>query len=253
MPDIQPLAPVPLSENALKDRVILVTGAGDGIGRAVSIAAGKAGATVILLGRTVPKLEAVYDVIVEAGGPTPAIYPMDLEVATWNDYVELADRIDAEYGRLDGLLHNAGLLGDRSPIEHYDPVLWQRVMLVNVSAPFLMTKALLPVLRESDDASIVFTSSGVGRTGRAYWGAYAVSKFATEGLMETLADEMENVDNVRVNAINPGATRTGMRAKAYPGEDPNTLKTPEDIAPAYLWLLGTDSHGKQKISFDAQA
>lgn len=252
MPNIQPLDKHSPSANALKDRVILVTGAGDGIGRAVSIAAGKAGATVILLGRTVKKLEATYDAIEKEGGPTPAIYPMDLEGATWDDYVELADRIHSEYGRLDGLLHNAGLLGDRSPIEHYDAVTWQRVMLVNVTAPFLMTRALLPVLRESDDASVIFTSSGVGRSGRAYWGAYAVSKFATEGLMETLADEMENVDNVRVNAINPGATRTGMRAKAYPGEDPNTLKTPEDIAPGYLWLLGIDSHGMQGISYDAQ-
>ncbi len=235
---------------ALKDRVVLVTGAGDGIGRAVSIALAGYGATVILLGRTVRKLESVYDAIVSAGGPQPAIYPMDLEGAIWNDYLELAERIDAEYGRLDGLLHNAGLLGDRSPIEHYDPVAWQRVMLVNVTAPFLLSRACIPLLRKSEDASVVFTSSGVGRQGRAYWGAYAVSKFATEGLMETFADEMENVRNVRVNAINPGATRTGMRAKAYPGEDPNTLKTPEDIANAYLWLLGPASREKQGISFN---
>lgn len=252
MPIIKPIPAHKPEADSLRDRVILVTGAGDGIGRAVAIAAGKAGATVILLGRTVRKLESTYDEILAAGGPTPSIYPLDLEGAVWDDYVEMAERIDKEYGRLDGLLHNAGLLGDRSPIEHYDPITWQRVMLVNVTAPFLMTKALLPVLRESDDASVVFTSSGVGRTGRAYWGAYAVSKFATEGLMETLADEMENVDNIRVNAINPGATRTRMRAKAYPGEDPNTLKTPEDLAPSYLWLLGTDSHGQQGISFDAQ-
>ncbi len=236
--------------NALKDRVILVTGAGAGIGRAVSIALAKHGATVILLGRTVKKLESVYDEIVAAGGPQSAIYPMDLEGAVWDDYLELAERVEKEYGRLDGLLHNAGLLGDRSPIEHYDPVVWQRTLLVNVTAPFLLSRACLPVLRKSEDASVVFTSSGVGRTGRAYWGAYAVSKFATEGLMETFADEMENVQNIRVNAINPGATRTGMRAAAYPGEDPNTLKTPEDIANAYLWLLGPASKGRQGISFD---
>src|SRR5690606_27208391 len=123
-------------------------------------------------------------------------------------------------------------------------------MTVNATAPFLLTRACLPVLRKSADASVVFTSSGVGRKGRAYWGAYAVSKFATEGLMETLADEMENVPNVRVNAINPGATRTGMRAAAYPGEDPNTLKKPEDIANAYLWLVRAASKGRQGISFD---
>lgn len=236
--------------DALKGRVILVTGAGAGIGRAVSIALAERGATVILLGRTVKKLESVYDEIVAAGGPQPAIYPMDLEGAVWDDYLELAERVEKEYGRLDGLLHNAGVLGDRSPIEHYDPVAWHRVMLINVSAPFLLSRACLPILRKSQDASVVFTSSGVGRKGRAYWGAYAVSKFATEGLMETFADEMENVENIRVNAINPGATRTSMRAAAYPGEDPDTLKTPEDITNAYLWLLGPASKGKQGISFD---
>lgn len=250
MSNIQTIPAYQPGSDTMQDRVVLVTGAGDGIGRAVSIALAKHGATVILLGRTVKKLESVYDEIVSAGGPQPAIYPMDLEGAVWDDYVELANRIDEEYGRLDGLLHNAGILGDRSPIEHYDPVVWQRVMLVNVSAPFLLSRACIPLLRKSKDASVVFTSSGVGRTGRAHWGAYAVSKFATEGLMETLADEMENVENVRANAINPGATRTNMRAKAYPGEDPQTLKTPEDIANKYLWLLGPASKGKQGISFD---
>jgi len=250
MPNIQIIPVYHPETDAMKGRVVLVTGAGAGIGRAVSIALAKHGATVILLGRTVKKLEGVYDEIVAAGGPQPAIYPMDMEGAVWDDYLELANRIEAEYGRLDGLLHNAGILGDRSPIEHYDPVVWQRVMLVNVSAPFLMSRACVPLLRKSEDASVVFTSSGVGRSGRAHWGAYAVSKFATEGLMETFADEMENVKNVRVNAINPGATRTNMRAKAYPGEDPNTLKTAEDITDRYLWLLGPASKGKQGVSFD---
>lgn len=253
-PDMSTIETVPAyqpAHDALQDRVVLVTGAGDGIGRAVSMALAKHGATVVLLGRTVKKLESVYDEIVAAGGPQPAIYPMDLEGAVWDDYVDLADRIDAEYGRLDGLLHNAGLLGDRAPIEHYDPVVWQRVLLVNATAPFLLSRACMPVLRKSKDASVVFTSSGVGRQGRAHWGAYAVSKFATEGLMETFADEMENVQNIRVNAINPGATRTGMRAKAYPGEDPKSLKTADDIANAYLWLLGPASQGRQGISFNA--
>lgn len=251
MPTVETIPAYQPEAGALKDRVILVTGAGDGIGRAVSIALARHGATVILLGRTVKKLESVYDAIVAEKAPRPAIYPMDLEGATWDDYAELGERIDKEYGRLDGLLHNAGILGDRSPIEHYDPVAWQRVMLVNATAPFLLSRACMPVLRKSKDASVVFTSSGVGREGRAYWGAYAVSKFATEGLMETFADEMENVANIRVNAINPGATRTGMRAAAYPGEDPATLKTPEDIAAKYLWLLGPASKGRQGISFDA--
>lgn len=250
MSNIQTIPAYQPDADAMQGRVVLVTGAGAGIGRAVSLALAKHGATVILLGRTVKKLEEVYDEIIAAGGPQPAIYPMDLEGAIWDDYLDLADRIDEQYGRLDGLLHNAGILGKRSPIEHYDPVEWQRVMLINATAPFLLSRACLPLLRKSDDASVVFTSSGVGRQGRAHWGAYAVSKFATEGLMETLADEMENVPNIRVNAINPGATRTNMRAKAYPGEDPNTLKTPEDIAAKYVWLLGPASKGRQGISFD---
>ena len=250
MPAIETIPTYQPESDALQHRAALVTGAGDGIGRAVSLALAAHGATVILLGRTVKKLEHVYDQIIAAGGPRPSIYPMDLEGAVWDDYVELGERVEQEYGRLDGLLHNAGILGDRSPIEHYDPVVWQRVMLINVTAPFLLSRACVPALRKSNDASVVFTSSGVGRQGRAYWGAYAVSKFATEGLMETFADEMENVENIRVNAINPGATRTNMRAKAYPGEDPKTLKTPEDIANAYLWLLGSASKGKQGISFN---
>lgn len=250
MSNIQTMPAYQPDANALQGRVVLVTGAGAGIGRAVSLALAKHGASVVLLGRTVSKLEDIYDAIIAAGGPQPAIYPMDLEGAIWDDYLELADRIDEQYGRLDGLLHNASILGKRSPIEHYDPVEWQRVMLINATAPFLLSRACLPMLRKSKDASVVFTSSGVGRQGRAHWGAYAVSKFATEGLMETFADEMENVPNVRVNAINPGATRTNMRAKAYPGEDPNTLKTPEDIASRYVWLLGPASKGRQGISFD---
>lgn len=239
-------------DDCLAGKIILVTGAGSGIGRTVALEMARHGAQVLLLGRTVSKLESIYDEIEALGAPRPSICPLDLEAAVWDDYVELSDRIFDEFGRLDGLLHNAGMLGDRSPIEHYDPLLWQRVMLVNVNAPFLLTRALLPVMRKSDDARIIFTSSGVGRKGRAYWGAYAVSKFATEGLMETLADELENTPNIRVNAINPGATRTSMRAKAYPGEDPQTLKSPADIAAKYLWLFAADSAEFQGVSFDAQ-
>ena len=152
-------------------------------------------------------------------------------------------------GRLDGLLNNAGILGDRSPIEHHDTTTWLKVIHVNLSAPFLLTQALLPLLHNSEDGSVVFTSSGVGRKGRAYWGAYAVSKFGTEGLMETLAAE---VDDIRVNCINPGATRTAMRKVAYPGEDPTTLLTAADIMPTYLYLLGPDSKGTTGESLNCQ-
>ncbi|KDE40856.1 MAG: YciK family oxidoreductase [Nitrincola lacisaponensis] len=236
----------------LKDRILLVTGAGEGIGREAAKQYAAHGATVILLGRTQEKLDTVYDEIEAAGHPQAAIVPMNLEVATEHDYIELCNTLHQEFGRLDGILHNAGLLGVRTPIENYDPVIWHQVMQVNLNAPFMLTQTLMPLLSASEDASIIFTSSSVGRKGRAYWGAYAVSKFGTEGLMQVLADELENTPNIRVNAINPGATRTNMRAYAYPGENPETLPTPADIMPVYLYLMGPDSQGIQGQSIDAQ-
>ena len=160
-------------ESLLADRYIVVTGAGDGIGKAAAIAYAKHGATVILLGRTTEKLEQVYDEIENAGGPQPAIVPLNLETATEHDYIEITNIIDQEFGRLDGILHNASLLGLRTPLESYDPVTWQQVMQVNVNAPFLLTQTLMPLLHRSEDASIIFTSSSVGRKRRAYWGLTA--------------------------------------------------------------------------------
>lgn len=238
--------------NLLEGRVILVTGAGDGIGRAVSKACAQCGATVGLLGRTLSKLEAVYDEIVEAGWPRPSIAQMNLAKAQGPDYFQLAESIEKEFGRLDGLLHNAGILGQMSAIEQYDVGTWTDVMHVNLTVPFVMTQVMLPLLKKSEDASIVFTSSGVGRKGRAYWGAYAVSKFGVEGLSQVLADEVEQYPNLRVNCINPGGTRTSMRAAAFPGEDPLTLKTPEEILATYLYLLGPASRGVSGQSLDAQ-
>jgi NAD(P)-dependent dehydrogenase (short-subunit alcohol dehydrogenase family) len=239
-------------EKCLQGRIILVTGAGSGIGRAAAISFASHGATVILLGRTVENLEAVYDEIENAGSPTPAIYPLCLEGATEQDYQTLANTVEQEFGALHGLLHNAGLLGQRTTIANYQAQIWQQVMQVNLNAQFLLTKALLPIMKTTDDAAIVFTSSGVGRKGRPFWGAYAVSKFATEGLAQVLAGELEEVSHIRVNCLNPGATRTPMRAVAYPAEDPGTLLSPEDIMPAYLYLLGPDSQGISGQSFDAQ-
>lgn len=236
----------------LAGRTILVTGAGDGIGKAVSSAFAAHGATVILLGRTVVKLEAVYDAIVAAGGPQPAIYPMDLEGATPDDHRQLAENVASQLGRLDGLLHNAGLLGSLTPIAHYDPVEWLRVIQVNLNAPFLLTQSCLPLLERAPEASIVFTSSGVGRRGRAYWGAYGASKFGVEGLMQILADELEENSTVRVNSLNPGQTRTAMRAAAYPAENPASLLTPADIVVPYLYLMGPDSVGVHGRALDAQ-
>jgi len=229
------------SPTLLENRIILVTGAGDGIGRAVSIAFAKHGATVILLGRTIRKLESVYDEIDKAGYPQAAIYPMNLEGASPKDYENLADTLKTEFGRLDGLLHNAAILGTITPLEHYDVMLWYQVMQVNLNAPFLLTKACLNLMKNSSDASILFTSSDVGRKGRAYWGAYGISKFGLEGMMEILADELESNTAIRVNSINPGAVRTGMMTTAFPGKDPATVPTPEEIVPMYLHLMGPKS------------
>jgi NAD(P)-dependent dehydrogenase (short-subunit alcohol dehydrogenase family) len=236
----------------LAGRVILVTGAGDGIGAALAKAAAGLGATVVLLGRTSSKLEAVYDEIVASDAPRPGIFVMDLAAAGAEQYDQLGTAIQDEYARLDGLVHNAGILGERTPIEHYDVPTWQRVLHVNLTAPFILTRALYPLLRRSDDASVIFTSSGVGRRGRAFWGAYAVSKFGTEGLMEILADEITPSQPLRFNAVNPGATRTAMRAQAYPGEDPMSLRPPEDILGTYLYLLGPDGRDENGRTFDAQ-
>ena len=167
------------------------------------------------------------------------------------DCQQLAQQISMHYPRLDGVLHNAGLLGDICPMDEQKPEVWQQVMQVNVNGTFMLTQALLPLLLRSDAGSLVFTSSSVGRQGRANWGAYAVSKFATEGMMQVLADEYQS-RHLRVNCINPGGTRTGMRASAFPTEDPLKLKTPADIMPVYLWLMGDDSRRKTGMTFDAQ-
>lgn len=238
--------------NLLENRVILVTGASDGIGKAAAMAYASHGATVILLGRGRKKLDAVYDEIETKGWPQPVIVSLNLESATAENYQELANMIGAEFGRLDGVLHNAGILGKRAPLANYDDKTWQEVMHINVTAPFMLTKALLPLMEEADNASIIFTSSGVAHKGRAFWGAYAVSKAATENLMQTLADEQDGVSNIRVNSINPGATRTNMRLKAYPAENPENLPTPESIMPAYLYLMGNDSLSVNGQSIDAQ-
>ena len=236
----------------LKDRIILVTGAGDGIGKAAALAFAQAGATVILAGRTVAKLEHIYDQIVAADCVQPVIYPIDLEGAAAEDYDQLTVALDQQFGRLDGLLLNAGVLGQRTPLSNYRHDVWDKVMHINITAQFQMAQALMPVLEKSNDASVVFTSSGVGRQGRAFWGAYAISKFAIEGMVQTWAAELDGLGSVRINAINPGATSTNMRAQAYPAENPENLKTAEQIMPAYLYLLGPDSDKVNGQSINAQ-
>ena len=236
----------------LKGRIILITGASDGIGKALALHVASLGAQVILHGRNAGKLEKVYDQI-EAidDAPRPSIAVMDLASANSESYTSLAESVGSEFGRLDGLVHNASILGERYSIEQYDAVLWQQVMHVNVTSAFALTQVFLPLLQESDDATVIFTSSGVGRTGKAFWGAYAVSKFATEGFSQVLADEHRH-GKLRSNCINPGATRTSMRLAAYPAEDRDLLKRPEEILAPYVYLLGPDSKGVTGQSIDAQ-
>jgi NAD(P)-dependent dehydrogenase (short-subunit alcohol dehydrogenase family) len=232
----------------LKDKVILVTGAGDGIGKAAALNYAKHGATVILLGRTTSKLEKVYDEIEQNKWPQPAIIPLNLEGAVEKDYIEVANSIDTAFGRLDGILHNASLLGSMTTIDQYEVSVWEKVMQV------ILTKIFLPLLQaSSNNPSIIFTSSSVGKKGRAFWGAYCVSKFATEGLMQLLADENDVTEpRIRVNCINPGATRTNMRADAYPAENPMNNLTPDEIMPLYLYLMGNDSLDITGQTLDAQ-
>lgn len=236
----------------LNGRVILVTGAGDGIGRAAAICFAQHGATVVLLGRTVEKLEATYDAIEQAGYTQAVIYPMNLLHITEEETNALAEALDNEFGTLDGIVHNAGLLGPQTHIANHDIESWQQVFQVNVHAPFLLTQSLLPLLDKSDHASIIFTSSSVAQHGRAYWGAYSASKAASDNLMQILSEELMNITTIRVNSINPGATRTNMRSTAYPGENPLNNPEPQAIMNVYLYLMGKDSIGITGQLLEAQ-
>ncbi len=237
--------------NCLQDKVIAVTGAGSGIGSMIAISLACHGATVILMGRNVEKLEQTYDDIESHNAPQPAIIPIDFETATQEEYQTIQQSIEDAFGRLDGLIHNAAQLGSRTSIANYPVEIWEKLMKVNVNAPFALTKYCLPLLQKSKTASIVFTSSSVGTKGRAYWGGYAASKGALENLMETLSDELTETSAIRVNSVNPGATRTDMRAQAYPAEDPATVKPATDLEPLFLYLMADESIGitGQKIAY----
>ena len=235
----------------LTGRTILITGAGRGIGAQAARTYAAYGATVLLLGKTEKHLNAVYDEILAAGHAEPVVIPLDIEKASPEAYTELAAMVEAEFGHLDGLLHNASILGPRTPLEQLAGDNFAKVMQINVNAMFMLNSAMLPLLRLAPDASVIFTSSSVGRKGRAYWGAYAVSKFATEGLMQVMADELDDT-NIRANSLNPGGTRTDMRAHAYPGENPDNNPTPAEIMPLYLYLMGPDSKGVTGQAFNAQ-
>ena len=247
---MQDYAPRP---DLLADRIILVTGAGEGIGRAVAIACARHGATVILSGFEEARLETVYDEIEAKDCAQPASLPLDLEQADEQLYLGVVTTLGDEFGRLDGLVHCATYAPFLSRVDDYDAKEWERVLRINLTAPFLLTQACMPLLRATDEASVVFTSDRVGRRGLAYWGAFTAAKFGIEGLMQTLAEETRDSSNIRANSLDPGVVRSAQRRQLYPGEDPNTLPTPDSVAPAYLWLLGADSKGTTGQALSAQA
>lgn len=240
-----------VKQNELNSKVILVTGANKGFGLAISMDLAKAGATVIMLGRDLSSLENAYDAVVDAGYKEPILYPLDLEGASPENYQELQDNIIEKFNRLDGLIHNAAILGTQMPIDQYDIKLWYSTLQINLSAPFMLTQFLIPALKKSDDARILFLSSSVGRKARAYWGAYSVSKFGLEGLAMTLSEELEKT-KIKVNTINPGKMRTEMRRTAYPAEDASTLPKPEEKSSVIVYLLSKEAEriNGEQLSID---
>ncbi|MGD9591246.1 MAG: YciK family oxidoreductase [Candidatus Berkiella sp.] len=223
-------------EQPLKDQVILITGAGSGIGRSLAMHAAQMGATTILLGKTLKHLETLYDEIMANNYPEPAIHPLNLLQAQPKDANELATSIQNLFGRLDAIIHNAGCTGPITPLEHLAPQKWIDVIQLNLNVPFLLTHALLPLLHLSSKASILFTSANESTHAKAYWSAYSASKFGIMGLAQSLHEELENT-HIRVNTINPGVVRTNLRIKAYPGIDPLTFTSSDDVVPYYLYLL----------------
>ena len=244
--------PFPATPGLLAGRAILITGASGGLGRALALDCARAGANVILCGRNGTKLDRLYDEIRASGAAQPAIAQLDFAAATAADYDRLAESIGSEFGKLDGLVHAAALLGDRTPLEQYDVPTWCRVLHVNLTAPFILTQVLLPSLRKSADASVIFVSSGIARNPRAFWGAYAVSKSGLEAVRAIWAQELEGEPNIRFNSVNPGRLRTAMRAAAYPAEDPNTLPAPSSVLGPFLYLLSAEGRGVDGQYLDAQ-
>jgi NAD(P)-dependent dehydrogenase (short-subunit alcohol dehydrogenase family) len=238
-----------VSGNELKDKVILVTGANRGFGEAITFDLAKAGATVIMLGRDLAGLEVVYDKVVEQGYQEPVLYPLDLEGATPQHYEQLQADILSKFKHLDGLIHNASIIGTMMPIEQYDIKTWYSALQINLHSVFLLSQFLIPALHQSPDARVLFMSSSVGRKARAYWGAYGVSKFAIEGLSKTLAEELEKT-NIKVNTLDPGKMRTEMRRTAYPAENSDNIPKPEEKSPAIVYLMSQeakDIHGEQLV------
>lgn len=234
----------------LHGRVVLVTGASGGLGSALSLALAARGATVVLHGRVVRKLESLYDAIVALGAPEPTILPLDLASAGPDDASTAASALAAQLGRLDALLHVAATLGSLGPLEHQSFDAWQRVLRVNVTAAMLLTRTLLPLLREAPDAAVVFTLDHRARDPRAYWGAYGASKAGLAALAATFADESDQRANLRVNAVIPGPMRSPLRMLTHPGEDKSVLPPPEALAPLYVHLVAGQSKADSGRAYD---
>ncbi len=237
----------------LADRVILVTGASSGLGRAASLAYARHGATVALLARNTAPLEAVYDEIVAAGGPEPAMFPYDLGAADDRSLATLAGTIAQHLKRLDGVLHSAHQFYSLTPLELQTLEQWQTLMRVNLIAPFALTRACLPLLKQAPDASVVFTGETHGHRPGAYWGAYAVAKSGLETLTRIWADELDSTPNLRINTLIPGQVATTLRARTHPGLAPETLTRIDALMPWYLYLLGEDSRAVRGQIIECQA
>ncbi|MFO1324168.1 MAG: SDR family NAD(P)-dependent oxidoreductase [Burkholderiales bacterium] len=243
----------PPASASLRDRVIVITGAGGGLGAPLSRACAALGATVVVHGRVVRTLEALYDEIVAAGHPEPVILPLDLAKATADDFGNVASALQAQLGRVDGLVHTAALLGSLGPIEHQSFDSWLSLLRVNVAAPMGLTRALMPLLDAAPDASVVFTLDSRGEQPRAYWGGYAVTKAGVAALARELADEWENRAHLRINAVVPGPIRSPLRGRTHPGEDKSVLPPPEALVPLYAHLLGGQAKSDSGRLIDAQA
>ena len=226
-----------LSPHCLQDHVILITGAGKGIGRSLAIAAAKHGATTILVGKSLKNLESVYDEITSNGYPEPALHPTNLVMLDPKGANELVDNITQMFGRLDALVHNAGITGPLAPLELLSPQKWLEVIQLNLNVPFLLSQAMLPLLKKSKQASILFTTAHEAYQAKAYWGPYCASKHGVAALAKTLHEELENNTDIRVNCINPGIVRTSLRMSAFPAVDPVNFTDPDDLMPHYIHLL----------------
>ncbi|MEW6413992.1 MAG: SDR family NAD(P)-dependent oxidoreductase [Pseudomonadota bacterium] len=237
----------------LAGRVVLVTGASAGLGRAASLAYARHGATVALLARDEARLEAVYDEILAAGGPEPAMFPYDLAAADDRSLDTLAGTIAHHLKRLDGVLHSAHQFYSLTPLALQTLEQWQTLMRVNLIAPFALTRACLPLLQQSPDASVIFTGETHGHRPAAYWGGYAVAKSGLESLTRIWSDEIGAEANLRFNTLIPGPVATTLRARTHPGLDPASLPGPDALMPWYLYLMGEDSRALRGQVIECQA